>query len=93
MYSPWEIITNTMHKDGKIVDDTRIKGILSMQEEDLETLRKSGGAVLMIPWGSKNGSIVEKTVAFLEKQDCKIAGAIIYDAEDAFLRKYYGIRK
>lgn len=75
------------------VDDSRIKGILSMQGEDLNTLRKSNGAILMIPWGSKNGSIVEKTVAFLEKQDCKIAGAIIFDAEDAFLRKYYGIHK
>ena len=75
------------------VDTAGIKGILSMQGEDLNTLRKSNGAIVMIPWGSKNGSIVEKTIAFLEKQDCKIAGAIIYDAEDAFLRKYYGIRK
>lgn len=75
------------------VDNTRIKGILSMQGEDLDALRKSGGAILMIPWGSKNGNVVQKTVEFLEKQDCKIAGAIIYDAEDAFLRKYYGIRK
>lgn len=75
------------------VDNARIKGILSMQGEDLDTLRKSSGAVLMIPWGSKNGSVVEKTIAFLEKQDCKIAGAIIYDAEDAFLRNYYGINK
>ena len=72
------------------VDDEKIKGILSMQGNDLDTLRNSSGAVLMIPWGSKNGNIVEKTIAFLEKQDCKIAGAIIYDAEDAFLRKYYG---
>ena len=75
------------------VDTAGIKGILSMQGEDLNTLRKSNGAIVMIPWGSKNGSIVEKTIAFLEKQDCKIAGTIIYDAEDAFLRKYYGIRK
>ena len=56
----------------------------------MDTLRKSSGAVLMIPWGNKNGNVVEKTIAFLNKQDCKIAGAIIYDAEDAFLRKYYG---
>lgn len=75
------------------INDSRIKGILSMQGEDLDTLRKGSGAVLMIPWGSKNGSVVEKTIAFLEKQDCKIAGAIIYDAEDAFLRNYYGINK
>ena len=75
------------------VDNARIKGILSLQGEDLDILRTSSGAVLMIPWGNKNGSVVEKTIAFLNKQDCKIAGAIVYDAEDAFLRKYYGINK
>lgn len=75
------------------VDNARIKGILSMQGEDLDILRKSSGVVLMVPWGDKNGNVVEKTIAFLEKQDCKIAGAILYDAEDAFLRKYYGISK
>ncbi len=75
------------------VDNARIKGILSMQGDDLDILRKSSGVVLMVPWGDKNGNVVEKTMAFLEKQECKIAGAIIYDAEDAFLRKYYGINK
>lgn len=74
-------------------DSITIKGWLSMQGEDLNILRNSDGTILMIPWGSKNGKIVEKTIAFLEKQDCKIAGAVIYDAEDAFLRKYYGTRK
>ena len=64
-----------------------------MQGGDLDTLRKSSGVVLMVPWGDKSGNVVEKTIAFLEKQDCKIAGAILYDVEDAFLRKYYGISK
>lgn len=75
------------------VDNARIEGILSLQGEDLDILRTSSGAVLMIPWGNKNGNVVEKTIAFLNKQDCKIAGAIIYDAEDVFIKKYYGTNK
>lgn len=69
-----------------------ISGSLTLQGSDLETLRQSSGAILMIPWGSKNGNVIEKTLSFLEKQDCKVAGVIVYDAEDKFLKKYYGIK-
>lgn len=71
----------------------RIEGICTLQGEELNTLRKSNGVVLMIPWGSKNGNIVEKTLSFLEKQECNISGVIVYDADDKFLRKYYNMRK
>lgn len=76
-------------KEIKILDN-RIEGSLSLQGEDLETLRKSNGAVLMLPWGSKNGNVAEKIIAFMAKQDCKLAGVILYDAEDKFLKRYYG---
>ena len=70
-----------------------IEGILTLQGEDLNKLRYSNGAILMLPWGSKNGRITEKTVAFLEKQDCPIAGAILYNADTKFLKRYYNIQK
>ena len=69
-----------------------ISGTCTLQGSDLETLRQSNGAILMIPWGSKNGRVIEKTLAFLEKQDCKVVGVIVYDADDKFLKKYYGIK-
>ena len=69
-----------------------ISGTCTLQSSDLETLRQSNGAILMIPWGSKNGRVIEKTLAFLEKQDCKVAGVIVYDADDKFLKKYYSIK-
>ena len=69
-----------------------ISGTLTLQGNDLETLRQSNGAILMIPWGNKNGNVIEKTLLFLEKQDCKVAGVIVYDADDKFLKKYYGIK-
>ncbi len=72
---------------------TGVEGTLSLQGEDLDTLRASNGAILMFPWGSKNGNILEKTIAFLRKQDCNLAGAVIYDADDKFMRKYYNIKQ
>lgn len=73
------------------VEELPVKESLSLQGEDLETLRKSSGAILMIPWGRKNANMVEKTIAFLGKQDCAVKGAVIYDSDDSFLRKYYGV--
>ena len=69
-----------------------ISGILTLQGEDLDILRQSNGAILMIPWGRKNGNVIEKTLSFLGKQDCKVAGVIVYDADDKFLKKYYSIK-
>lgn len=62
--------------------------------DNLNKLRNSDGAVLVLPWGDKNGRRAEKLMEFLKKQDCKIAGAVITDADDNFLKKYYfGKRK
>ena len=64
-------------------------GTASVQGEDLDTLRNSDGAIILLPWGSKNGRIADKLIRFLAKQDCKIAGAVLTDADDAFLKSYY----
>lgn len=66
-----------------------ICGMLSVQGDDLNMLRSSDGAIMVLPWGSKNGRIADKLVQFLNKQDCKIAGAVLTDADDTFLKTYY----
>lgn len=66
-----------------------VSGSLSVQGDDLNTLRDSDGAIIVLPWGSKNGRIADKLVCFLTKQDCKIAGAVLTDADDTFLKNYY----
>ncbi len=66
-----------------------IRGMLSVRGEDLDTLRNSDGTIIVLSWGSKNGRIADKLIRFLEKQDCKIAGAVLTDADDAFLKAYY----
>lgn len=66
-----------------------IRGNVSVQGEGLDILRNSDGAIIVIPWGSKNGRIIDKLIRFLAKQDCKIAGAVLTDADDTFLKAYY----
>lgn len=66
-----------------------IKGCISVQGEDLDVLRASAGAIIVLPWGGKNGRIADKLVSFLEKQDVRIAGAVLTDADDNFLKAYY----
>ncbi len=66
-----------------------VKGSLSVQGEDLNILRKSDGAIIVLPWGNRNGRITDKLVSFLKKQDCNIAGAVLTGADDTFLKTYY----
>ncbi len=70
---------------------SKVSGRLALQGKELELLRKSSGAILMIPWGKRNGNEIEKTLAFLKKQNCNPAGVIVYDADERFLKKYYHI--
>lgn len=62
---------------------------VSLNEEGFEKLRACDGAVLCIPFGKTSGKLLEKVVLQLQKQDCKIAGAVITDGKDLFLKAYY----
>jgi len=101
VFTPMNIATEkyTETEKQKLLQDeiktlhTGIEGNLSLQGKDLETLRAGNGAILMLPWGSKNGNVIEKAIAFLVKQECKIMGAVLYDADDKFLKRYYNSRK
>ena len=66
-----------------------VKGCLTPQGEDLEVLRKSTGAILVLPWGRKNGRIADKLITFLKKQDVAVTGVLLTDADDNFLKAYY----
>ena len=66
-----------------------IKKQMLLKENGFEEIRNSGGAILMIPYGQTNGKILIKIINLLQKQDCKIAGAVLTDADDRFLKNYY----
>lgn len=70
-----------------------ILGALTLTEENLKKLRNSAGAILMIPYGKTNGKLTTKMIHLLEKQNCHIAGVVLTDANDHFLKAYYLGRK
>ena len=66
-----------------------IKGCVSAQGTDLDILRASAGAIVVLPWGRKNGRIADKLITFLKKQDVAVTGVLLTDADDNFLKAYY----
>ena len=65
---------------------------VSMVGKDLELLKTADGVILVTPWGKKNSRMIEKTITFLKKQGCVPYATMFYDADDRFLKKYYGMK-
>ena len=54
-------------------------------------LRGADGVILEIPFGCRNGKKTDRCVSFLRNQDVVILGLIITEADERFLRWYYGL--
>ncbi len=58
-----------------------------------ETLRKAEGVILVSGFGNHDGKRIEKTIAYLRRQDCNIIGALLWGADEKLLLRYYGSKK
>lgn len=96
---------NQAFKEEEMLNLKKLDNI-SLAEADLymfEPFLKKGAAaceiingtqlILLVPWGKRNGTILDHALRFLKKQDIKVAGVILTDAEDGFLKHYYGGRR
>lgn len=66
--------------------------VCGMPEEDAAVysqMRKSQGVILAVKYGCRNGKRVERMLSNLEKQDCKVFGMVIVNADASFLKMYY----
>ncbi len=52
-------------------------------------IREAGGTVLAVRYGCGNGKRIERVLRNLEKQDCRVLGAVIVNADERFLKLYY----
>lgn len=64
----------------------------SFSEEDFRNLR-AAGVVLSVPFGKANAVWVSYVIDQLAAQDCVLAGVAIREADERFLRRYYGRKK
>ena len=63
-----------------------------MTKHDYEKLRDCKNLILAVAWGRGNRTLIQHSISQLEKQDCKITCAIIYNGSNRFIRNYYGSR-
>lgn len=72
------------------VDDYRVIHMPPINEhaQIVSELREFDAVILLVQAGDHNGSLIERAIGYMEKQDIKVAGALIYDA-DAFLLSTY----
>jgi capsular polysaccharide biosynthesis protein len=54
-----------------------------------EKIRNTDGVLLTVRYGRGNGKSVERALNNLEKQDCRVIGILIVEADVRFLKKYY----
>lgn len=64
-------------------EDTRDK------KDIYEKIRWTKGVIIAIRFGSRNGKRLERAISNMKKQDCKILGAVIVEADEKFLNLYY----
>lgn len=72
------------------IDDIEINNcVMPRNAEEFEQLRGYSGVILGVPYGCRNGRLLRKYMDDLQKQDCRIVGAILIEADGTFQRKYY----
>lgn len=62
---------------------------LDLCPESCEKLRDMDGILLVVKAGSSVGKGLEHGLQFLETQECKITGAILFDADETLIKRYY----
>lgn len=52
-------------------------------------LRKAQGILLAVRAGSHAGRALERTLEYLGQQDCPVTAAILWEADERLIRRYY----
>lgn len=59
-------------------------------EEAFRKMREAGGVVLSLPFGGVHAAFVSYMIEQLKTQECELCGVAIREADEKFLRRYYG---
>ncbi len=55
-------------------------------------LREAKGILLVVRAGSHTGRRLERVLEYLEQQDCQVTAALLWDADERLIRRYYFLR-
>lgn len=72
-------------------DTTEFIPIPSFEQapEGAASLRQMDGVLLAVSWGTVSGSLISRLLANLQTQDVPVDGAILWDADEKTLNRYY----
>ncbi len=70
-----------------------LDGDAFFSEEELRDMRKAAGVVLSLPFGKVHSAFASYVMEQLKVQDCALCGVAVRDADERFLRRYYGKNK
>ena len=59
--------------------------------ESCGKLRDADGILLLVPAGNHVGKKLEYVLDYLQQQDCKVTAAVLWEADEALLKCYYGL--
>jgi hypothetical protein len=62
-----------------------------LAEGTAEKLHEADGIILAVPGGPASGKPLERTLEFLKLQGITVHAAILYDADEDLIRRYYRI--
>lgn len=77
-------------KEGKSGVFLRACGCVEEEPESAEELRRAKSVILVTASGRRDGKRIEKTLAFLKKQDVAVSCAFLWDADEKLIKRYYG---
>lgn len=72
----------------EVFREVELSGLLK-KNVDFESLREAA-VVLLVEWGTPCGRVLGHVINTLKQQDIRLLGIIITDADDRFLKLYYG---
>ena len=62
----------------------------SLTAKECEFIRNNQGVILLVPFGVNNASRkTERVLSLLKNQDCNVYGAVISEADEGYLNRYF----
>lgn len=87
-------VTESLSKAARHGDDQSRKEWIALPNLDLcpetcVTIRKLDGLVLVVSAGAGSGKKLEAVLEFLKTQECKVDAALLWEADERLIRRYY----
>lgn len=79
-------------EEDKIIYVT-INNIEEQDKTDYAALQGDSAIVLKVPYGARNGKLIEKQIAELLNHNLTIKGAVVTDVDAKLYRRYYGSKR